>query len=174
MQSNQYEEQILLRLLSPILHRASSAINAPLQIELRDADIVASAIRAEDVRRVLADFADPSAVCRILDGMLENLVDVDRSQAPQFVGPETTLSNQSEGPETSPRVEELTDRLAAWLLRLRTMLATVHPKAMEIVCLRLEGYRSRDIAERLDLGLRLSKRISRDMVAALRAAPAEG
>ena len=124
--------------------------------------------------RAVVQFNDPEVVCQLLDQLLENLVDIEQSHAPRFLEREATSSKESEGREPSLRADELTDRLAAWLSRLRATVGSVHPKAMEIIHLYSKGYRSRDIAERLDLGLRLLNRISRDAIAALKAAPAEG
>lgn len=44
--------------------------------------------------------------------------------------------------------------LVAWLDRLYRAIRGVHPVAIDILALRVEGYVARDIAERLGLGLR--------------------
>ncbi len=165
---------IPLRLLRTILRQVSPATNAPLRLELHDMDVVAAVMQSEDVRRELAGFNDPAEVCRLLDRLLENLLDVEHSRTTQFVERETLLNEESDELEATPGVDELTNRLAAWLGRLRAAVGSVHPQALEIVQLHVAGYGSRDIADRLDVGLRLTKRIARDTIAALRAAPSEG
>jgi hypothetical protein len=52
--------------------------------------------------------------------------------------------------------------LAVWLERLHAVMSAVQPRAVEIVALRVEGFRDRDIAERLGLGRRLVRRIVED------------
>ncbi len=53
--------------------------------------------------------------------------------------------------------------LVAWLGRAHRCMVGVHPLAADILGLRVEGETSREIAERLDLGLRLTERITADM-----------
>ncbi|MEW6304789.1 MAG: hypothetical protein AB1705_15045 [Verrucomicrobiota bacterium] len=53
--------------------------------------------------------------------------------------------------------------LTQWLEHLYRTLRGVHPRAIDILALRAEGYTDRDIAERLGMGLRLVKRILQDL-----------
>ncbi len=53
--------------------------------------------------------------------------------------------------------------LAVWLERFYTAMRGVHPDAIEIVSLRTEDFTSREIAQRLGIGLRLVMRITEDI-----------
>ena len=57
--------------------------------------------------------------------------------------------------------------LAAWLERFYARMREVHPSAIEIVRLRMEDYTSREVAQRLGIGLRLVQRITEDMRSAM-------
>jgi DNA-directed RNA polymerase specialized sigma24 family protein len=59
--------------------------------------------------------------------------------------------------------EEIETALRAWIEGLWTALREVHPRAIEIVALRHDGFQERDIGERLALPLRLVHRIVRDV-----------
>ena len=52
---------------------------------------------------------------------------------------------------------------AVWLEQLHTVMQEVHPKAIEIMGLRLDGYKNREIAKQLELTVRLVRRIVHDM-----------
>ncbi len=53
--------------------------------------------------------------------------------------------------------------LAAWLDRFHQTLGEVHPKAFDLLGLRLEGCSNRDLAQRFGMGLRLVQRILGDL-----------
>lgn len=54
-------------------------------------------------------------------------------------------------------------RLAAWLDGFFSAMRELDPRAIEITGLRLEGFGDREIAERMETGLRLVKRIRREI-----------
>jgi hypothetical protein len=53
--------------------------------------------------------------------------------------------------------------LANWLQHVNLVFQAIHPAAIDILGLRLEGHEDREIAERVGLGLRLVRRILQDM-----------
>lgn len=59
--------------------------------------------------------------------------------------------------------EKTSQALASWLERFQTILRSVHPKAIDMVDLRLDGHSNRDLAQRLGMGLRLVQRVFADM-----------
>ena len=52
---------------------------------------------------------------------------------------------------------------ADWLDRFHAVMCERHPRAAEIVAMKVEGFEDRDVAERLKLGLRLVKQVAEDL-----------
>ena len=63
----------------------------------------------------------------------------------------------------APTAEATPHSLVLWLERFYTLMSDVQPRAIDIVELRVEGFEDRDIAERLELGVRLVKQVVQDM-----------
>ncbi len=61
--------------------------------------------------------------------------------------------------------------MAVWLEHFHAVMGEVHPEAVEIVILRVEGCDNREVAQRLGLPLRLVKRVVHDMQRAWKSAP---
>jgi hypothetical protein len=57
--------------------------------------------------------------------------------------------------------------LATWLDALYETARHTHPRAIDVLALRVEGWDDREIARKLGLGLRLTVRIRIDLVVAL-------
>jgi hypothetical protein len=55
--------------------------------------------------------------------------------------------------------------VAAWLEHLYGVAREIHPQAIDMLALRLQGFDARDIAQHLDLGRRLVQRVLSDMQA---------
>lgn len=53
--------------------------------------------------------------------------------------------------------------IAAWLEQVYQLARAIHPQAIDMLGLRLQGFESRDIAEHLVLGRRLVQRVLSDM-----------
>lgn len=113
----------------------------PLQFEIDAAGIVAAALA--DAPASLA--GDESGATTGLNGLIEDLLGAEH--------------RASSGRETASKPASL----AAWLTRLYRSLRAVHPAAIDIVALRLDGYDDRAIAERLRLGPRLVRHITSQM-----------
>jgi hypothetical protein len=88
-------------------------------------------------------------------GMRQEESGVDQSLVP------SAASVQERGIEITDAVAS--HPLAVWLDRFYRVMTGVQPRAIDIVTLRVEGFQDRDIAERLELGLRLVRRIIQDM-----------
>lgn len=67
----------------------------------------------------------------------------------------------SDGVGDSPAAEVAS--LAAWLDHFYKTMRAVHPSAIDIIALRVEGFEPREIAGRLRLGLRQVQSIMREM-----------
>lgn len=144
---------ILLPLLRKILAFLRRVGETPLQSRI---DAVGIA------RAVLGDC--PSRLSGEVNGVLDDLVlrSLRRPPSVPVEDPEVR-----EAPADVEAEEKAVQALAAWLDRFYVDLRTIDPRTFEIVGLRLDGCTSREIAERLGLGLRLVKRILRDIGSAL-------
>jgi hypothetical protein len=77
------------------------------------------------------------------------------------------LISADDSPQARPEAgKEIETALSAWLESLWTSLREVHPKAIEVLALRREGFQEREVSERLMLPLRLVRRIVDDTRAA--------
>ncbi len=144
---------ILLPLLRKILAFLRRVGETPLQSRI---DAVGIA------RAVLGDC--PSRLSGEVNGVLDDIVlrSLRRPPSVPVEDPEVR-----EAPADVEAEEKAVQSLAAWLDRFYVDLRTIDPRTFEIVGLRLDGCTSREIAERLGLGLRLVKRILRDIGSAL-------
>jgi hypothetical protein len=144
---------ILLPLLRKILAFLRRVGETPLQSRI---DAVGIA------RAVLGDC--PSRLSGEVNGVLDDLVlrSLRRPPSVPVEDPEVR-----EAPADVEAEEKAVQALAAWLDRFYVDLRPIDPRTFEIVGLRLDGCTSREIAERLGLGLRLVKRILRDIGSAL-------
>jgi NAD-dependent dihydropyrimidine dehydrogenase PreA subunit len=108
-----------------------------------------------DARGIVAAALDKTSFPSACEDQRRALVAMDR-----IVGEALGCGSapRARGPETSP--------LVAWLGRVHRCMVAVHPLATDILSSRVEGETSREIALRLDLGLRLTERIGADMRAA--------
>jgi hypothetical protein len=66
-------------------------------------------------------------------------------------------------PESPPDSKNTNQSLADWISQLYCVLRETDDRAVEIMELRVDGLQARDIAEQLNLGLRLVKRILHQM-----------
>ena len=78
------------------------------------------------------------------------------------------LSNNATGGNTQPPAREQGNGQAihpwaGWLEHFHSVMQEVHPKAIEIISLRVEGFQNREIAERVELTRRIVGRIVHDM-----------
>lgn len=143
----------LLPLLRKILAFLRRVGETPLQSRI---DAVGIA------RAVLGDC--PSRLSGEVNGVLDDIV-LRSLRRPPSVPVEDPGDREA---TADVEVEErAVQSLAAWLDRFYVDLRTIDPRTFEIVGLRLDGCTSREIAERLGLGLRLVKRILRDIGSAL-------
>jgi DNA-directed RNA polymerase specialized sigma24 family protein len=86
----------------------------------------------------------------------------------------TTKGNTPSANASKPHDENVVPWLASWLEIFCSVMSEVHPKAIEVVMLRLEGCDNRQVARRLGLPLRLVKRIVHDIQQACERAEKEG
>ncbi len=75
------------------------------------------------------------------------------------------------GPTASPCESDhdaapLSHQLGEWMLRTHGRMREVHPLALDVLGLLVEGDTAREVAEELGFGLRLTRRIVADMRAA--------
>jgi hypothetical protein len=134
------EWRALLQRMLACLRRSRET---PLQFEIDAAGIVAAAL------------ADASALSAAGDARAESSLN---ELIGEMLGAEESIPFT---PETASRQETL----AEWLTRFYRPLRAVHPSAIDILAMRLNGFGDREIAERLELGLRLVQHT----VAAMRA-----
>jgi hypothetical protein len=140
-------EETLRPLLQEMLARLRRYRDTPLQDGIDSAGIVQAALRLFSAGPSAAGpghFPDLKSVQFVLDGLVARALGA---------GPLDRAGSNGAG-------------LAGWLEHLHATLRAVHPAAVEMVGLRVEGCQDREIAERLGLGLRLLKRILRDLRAA--------
>ena len=125
----------------PLLQRLLACLRCsretPLQFEIDSAGIAASALAEVPAGDAL--HAEPA---------LNALID-------EF------LSDDAKAPARSGHPQSRS--LAEWLDRLYQVMRSVHPSAVDIIALRVAGFDARDIAERLGLGLRQVRSMTREM-----------
>jgi hypothetical protein len=151
-------EEKLQPLLQEMLARLRRYRDMPLQDGIDGAGIVQAALRSLSAGPSAAESShlpDLGVVKVILDGLIERaLGDEGHSQEGERSVPAAGRLDGAGGNGAG---------LAVWLEHLHAALRGAHPAAVEIVGLRVEGCQDREIAQRLGLGLRLVRRIIRDL-----------
>ncbi len=164
-------EEKLQPLLREILSRARRARETPLQFGLDSAEIVDAAVNdclagSADVE--LSQLQDWEMVEGLFDMLIERALrdegahDGTEHRSPLAQQPRLGDSKVSEDADELPE-EDTQHPLVGWLKRSRALMQRVHPAAIQIVELRVNGYQNREIADQLGLGLRLVKRIVDDL-----------
>jgi hypothetical protein len=147
----------------------------PLRFGVEDPGIVDAAVGdflAGDANVELSRVQDWTVVQVIFDTLIERaLRDDETHKAPEHrplrleqPGSGNGGGNDPSAQTAEPAVQTGQHPLAAWLKRGRVLMQRVHPLAMEIVELRVQGRDNREVADRLGLGLRLVKRLVGDVL----------
>jgi hypothetical protein len=150
-------EERLTMLLQDLLARIRRARETPLEFGLDSAAIARAAWRV-----VLSGLPDaPSLDGQAVTAGLDRLVQ-------EAIQDEYAVPGVDSGRVQDDAIAciDAGDALAAWLEQLLRVQRAVHPRALEILALRLEGCQDREIALRLGFGLRLVRRILGDLRAA--------
>jgi hypothetical protein len=159
---------LLERMLAPIRRSRDT----PLQFDIDSLRIVEAALQ-DFLPGGLDSTRAPDLDWESLISALNMLIDTillpeksDPSVEPAPHGSEQAIrANEGaagEEADLSPH-QNFSHPLAAWLDSLFTVLRNVDNRSFEILSLRLEGFQDRDISEKLGTGLRLVKRITREM-----------
>jgi hypothetical protein len=127
----------------------------PLQFKIDSAGIVAAAI-GEFGGRSLFEGAGLAQQLGIFNTLIR------RALAGESNPSKSGLRSTHEHP-TLNEVSVPACSMAVWLEQLYQMARNVHPQAIDILALRLQGFGPRDIAEDLDLGQRLVHCVLSDM-----------
>lgn len=163
-------EPLLQNLLIPIRR----ARDTPLQFEIDSVRIVRAALKNfmagisdQDKERLRERDAVVAALDELIDRSLLDKRDrretAERSPQGKQESRDDNRESTRPGRATQPIDESLPRALAAWLDRFFTVMREVDHRAFEILGLRMEGFGDRDIAARLETGLRLVKRIVGEM-----------
>lgn len=142
-----------------------SAGHTPLQFRIDSAAIVDAALKRLSNGGLLGGLPEPAEAAAVLDSLvLDALAETPERRDLQSSPPRAgEPAAEAAGPIDGAAFRAL----AAWLERLYTGLRGVDPRAVEILGLRIEGLGDREIAEELELGLRLVRRLVLDMRAAV-------
>ena len=162
----------------PVLQQMLTAVRrhceTPLLARFDSRGIVDAALTdTPDIvsRAMLGRLQDSLSVETVFDLLIQRALQDERKQKTSRNGaPEPRHLRSEEGADdsTGTRESESLDedthrRLALWLEKFYEVMQDVHPAAIEIVGLRVDGCQDREIAERLELGLRLVKRVVHDI-----------
>jgi hypothetical protein len=143
-----------------------------LQFEIDSRGIVATALEnfmQEGNASNRIQWPDGNTLVTALDSLIESALlpeEPDHSIETFSPGapPPTMQSRDRLSAEAGPPPDQSVSlRLAAWLDSFFTLMRDVDHRALEILSLRLEGFKDRDIAEKLGTGLRLVKQITQDI-----------
>ncbi len=163
-----------LPLLQAVLARVRRARDTPLQFGIDSEEIVSAALREFHdglAGAQLVRWQDWLSVKKGFHQLVTRSLQAERAE-PEAAEP---LPAASQSPPENGAVKVATaddldsfeknaaHPLADWLDQFHTVMSEIQPRAIEIVTLRVEGFQDRDIAERLGLGLRLVRRIVRDL-----------
>lgn len=158
-------DENLRDLVQHLLNPIRRATDTPLQFEVNSAAIAEAALadyRAGESPAPL-DPHDPwGAVTAALDTLI--LKSLDGETIPR--SSESAIHADAppgDGVVIGAEAGNAHHPLAAWLKRFFHVMRKVDHRAFEILGRRVEGLHDREIAAQLDLGLRLVKRITRDM-----------
>lgn len=147
------DEQMRL-LLAEMLASVRHTQDTPLYFGVDGHRIAAAALRTAHAR---VDADDPTlANAAVLMSGIEDLA----RQALGSVRPTVRAREADDG--TAPLVHQLGE----WMLRTHGRMREVHPLALDVLGHLVEGDTAREVAEQLDLGLRLTRRLIADMCAA--------
>lgn len=159
-------ERLARSLLEQLLTRAARFQDTPLQFEIDSAGVALAAwssfwpdVPPED-RHLLSD---GKRLCAAVDGLVEQAFEeadarnVANGQGLAVCGTASHVFVTRDAKSDSPLA-----RISEWLDRLCGALRLAHPRALEVIRLRVEGYAARDIAIRLGTGVHLVRRILAD------------
>ncbi|MFQ5459984.1 MAG: hypothetical protein ACE5EL_04250 [Anaerolineae bacterium] len=173
-------EAHLAPLLAGLLRRARLARHTPLHFDI-PAEAIARAAAAdfatETPAAVLESWGDWGAVTAALTDLVWRRIDATSEgdvapgrRAPATAPPAQTPPAIHPGPTrgvgAAPAwflAAPVPHPLATWLEEMYEAMRAVDPAAIDIVTLRAQAYGDRDIAGRLDLGLRLLRRVLADL-----------
>jgi len=150
-------EERLRPLLLVMLARLRRDRDTPLRDGIDSAAIIQEALRtcsAVPLAVPGCPMPDLQLSEAILDGVIERAL-----RDEQRPGPERPVSSDGRLDRAVAKGADL----ATWLGHLHAALRATHPTAVEMVVLRVEGCEDREIAQRLGLGLRLVRRVIRDL-----------
>ena len=133
----------LTEMLASIRHSART----PLYFGIDSVQIVAAALRKFDPAGPELT-GDPRRLCADFDRIARSALGCS---------PATDQGLDDESP-----AGDVIPTLAAWFEQRHRTMGSVHPLALDVLALLIEGESPREVAERLDLGLRLIRRIVRD------------
>jgi len=167
-------EEAIRVLLEEVLGCLRIAGQAPLGSRLDSRGTALSAISRFRLRVDRVCLPAPDVLLPALDAAVEEaLADTGAKtdRAPPILDSELPRQNgraqESRLDHPARSGEEALLPLAAWLDRVYEAIQSIDARASEVVALRVEGFTDREIAERLELGLRLVKRILCDLRAAV-------
>ena len=156
---NEHDAEPILVLLRALLAQLRRSRQTPLQFGIDSEGIVAAALKQFFASAAGNDLR-PCQDWQFATAVLDELV-------AQFLQPgcRSLLTSAPTTRGCDAQTEDIASPrpLAIWLERFYTVMTEVQPRALDIAALRVEGLEDRDIAERLELGLRLVKRIVQDM-----------
>ncbi|MAG58960.1 MAG: hypothetical protein CMJ83_21950 [Planctomycetes bacterium] len=130
---------LLVEMLACVRHTGDT----PLHFGIDAARIVAASLDTTRAAAPSIAHDDPVRVCRTFDRLVTEGLELPRED-----GAEGECSGEA---------------FVSWLERTHRVLSAVHPLAVDILSLRLEGETPREISRRLELGLRLTHRIMEEM-----------
>src|SRR5262245_40584139 len=168
MRDNALDEvQPLLQAMLAYLRRARAT---PLQFGI-DSDRIGSAALCECLGETAAardEERDWSLVITTLDELVADILKagdylVDGRNSGFARGLVKPIATASQPNGASRREAPPGHPLADWLDRFHAVMCERHPRAVEMVAMKVEGFEDRDVAERLKLGLRLVKQIAEDL-----------
>lgn len=156
-------------LFQGMLSHLQRSRETPLQFEIDSRGIVAVVLEAFPLDGITGHGTDPRDEWKAIEAGLDSLAartlceePVDSGTQDPDPGATPACSDcNGQGGRGSPGA--LCEPFAAWLERYYQIMREVSPHAIDIASLRAEGFRDRDIAERLGLGLRMVAWIVREM-----------
>ncbi|MCC6420950.1 MAG: hypothetical protein IT429_22165 [Gemmataceae bacterium] len=159
-------EETVRPFLLEMLARLRSQLDTPLSADTDSVGIVRAAWQQcfAGAADVASPGRDPDTIVGALESLIHRALGEEsghrRDEPAQLCG-----GPRSPVGDCATQVAAWLDQfqLAAWLDRLQTALRRIHPRAVELVGLRLEGVANREIAQRFDWGLRLVQRILHDV-----------
>jgi hypothetical protein len=146
-----FDTEAALPLLQRMLFLVRRSRETPLQFEIDSHGIAAAA---------LDEFGGGSL---FQHGRLAQDLGILNELIHQVLGgedePPTADVRSTSGPAPFGQCPAGVHSIAAWLEQLYRVTRAIHPQAIDVLALRLQGFEPRDIAERLDLGGKLVQRV---------------